>query len=378
MKNKDITKNYRTRFVINIIVSAFIVCIAESLLLFNSGRLMHFLTGADTSGEYESFTVGEVLIFVLAGIVLFTVIFYLLERRTMRYIRSISKGVEQIAGGNLEHRIAVEGDDEFSEMAESVNQMAEDLQSLLELERESEQSKTDLITNIAHDLRTPLTSVIGYLELVSGKNYDTLNDSQKRKYLKIAYTKAKRLEQLVGDLFDFTKLTYGRITMKMGYVDIVKLLEQLLEEAYPAFRAAGLRYELRTNVSSMEIAADTGLIARLFDNLIGNAVKYGADGRKVIVVIHADTTADLVEVKVINFGFVIEEKDIPHIFDKFYRADKARSTQTGGTGLGLAIAKNIAEMHGGSISVRSDLKGTVFTVRLKIHFSKNNENFRRV
>lgn len=378
MKNKDITKNYRTRFVINIIVSAFIVCIAESLLLFNSGRLMHFLTGADTSGEYESFTVGEVLIFVLAGIVLFTVIFYLLERRTMRYIRSISKGVEQIAGGNLEHRIAVEGDDEFSEMAESVNQMAGDLQSLLELERESEQSKTDLITNIAHDLRTPLTSVIGYLELVSGKNYDTLNDSQKRKYLKIAYTKAKRLEQLVGDLFDFTKLTYGRITMKMGYVDIVKLLEQLLEEAYPAFRAAGLRYELRTNVSSMEIAADTGLIARLFDNLIGNAVKYGADGRKVIVVIHADTTADLVEVKVINFGFVIEEKDIPHIFDKFYRADKARSTQTGGTGLGLAIAKNIAEMHGGSISVRSDLKGTVFTVRLKIHFSKNNENFRRV
>jgi len=95
------------------------------------------------------------------------------------------------------------------------------------------------------------------------------------------------------------------------------------------------------------------------------------------VVVHADPLADIVEVKVINFGFVIEEKDLPHIFEKFYRADKARSTQTGGTGLGLAIAKNIAEMHGGSISVRSDLNGTVFTVRLKIHFNKNNENFRR-
>lgn len=377
MKNRDITKNYRTRFILNIVVSAFIVCLIESLLLFNSGRLMHFLTGADTTGEYESFTAGEVLLFVILGVVLFALIFYLLERASIRYIRSISRGVEQIADGNLEYRIAVNGDDEFSEMAESVNQMAGDLQGLLALERESERAKTELITNIAHDLRTPLTSVLGYLELVSGKNYDMLSDSQRRKYLKIAYTKAKRLEQLIGDLFDFTKLTYGKIAMKMGYVDLVRLLDQLLEESYPAFEAAGLKYELRSNVKSLEIAADVTLITRLFDNLIGNAIKYGKEGKRVIVTVHADEETDAVEVKVINFGFLIEEKDLPHIFEKFYRADKARSTQTGGTGLGLAIAKNITEMHGGTIGVTSDLKGTVFTVRLKIHFDRKNENFRR-
>ena len=377
MKSKDITKNYRTRFVLHIVVSGFIVCVIESLLLFNSGRLMHFLTGADTAGEYESFTADQVLLFVLIGILLFALIFGLLEAGSIRYIRSISKGVEEIAGGNLEYRIPVLGDDEFSEMAESVNQMAGDLTDLLLLERQSEQAKTELVTNIAHDLRTPLTSVIGYLELVSGKNYDSLNDSQRRKYMKIAYTKAKRLEQLIGDLFDFTRLTYGKIAMNVSYVDLIRLLEQLLEEAYPSFCAAGLEYELRTNTDSLEIAADPGLIMRLFDNLIGNAVKYGKDGRQVIVAVRADREADIVEVKVINFGFVIDEKDIPHIFEKFYRADKARNSSTGGTGLGLAIAKNIAEMHGGSIAVKSDLKGTVFTVRLKIHFNKNSEDFKR-
>ena len=150
-----------------------------------------------------------------------------------------------------------------------------------------------------------------------------------------------------------------------------------MEEAYPNFQEKGLSYELKTNVPSLEIAADGGLIARLFDNLIGNAIKYGAEGKKVIVRINAEIPNDAVEVKVINYGFVIDEKDLPLIFDKFYRADRARSTQTGGTGLGLAIARDIVNMHGGTITAASDLNGTVFTVRLKIHFDKNREHIKR-
>ena len=377
MKNKDITKNYRTRFVINILVAAFIVCIAESLLIFNFGRLMYFLTRVSAEGEYDRFGAAEVLIFVIVGICLFAVTFYLLEKHSLDYIREISDGVEEIAKGNLSHRIPVKADDEFSQVSESINHMAEDLSELLIFEREAEQQKTDLITNIAHDLRTPLTSIIGYLELLSGKNYERLEEGMRRKYLKIAYNKSKRLEQLINDLFDFTRLTYGKITMKVEYLDIVKLLEQLLEEAYPALCDRGLKYEFRTNVNTQEITGDPVLIARLFDNLIGNAIKYGVNGKKIIVRLRTDPEADIVEVKVINFGFVIEEKDLPHIFEKFYRADRARSSETGGTGLGLAIVKNIAEMHGGSVSVQSDLKGTVFTVRLQIHFDKNHENLKR-
>ena len=371
MKNDNIARTYRTRFVINLIAAAFLTCLIESLLIFNIGRLVSVL-GAD-------FQLNEttLLLCIFGAVLLFALIFWMLQLKSIRYIEALSKEMSELADGNFDAKVDVRGNDEFSQMAEDLNNLGDNLKQLLEVERDAEKSKNDLITNIAHDLRTPLTSIIGYLELLSGKKAENLSNEQKDKYLKIAYTKSRRLEQLINDLFDFTKLSYGKMTMKLSYVDIVKLLEQLLEESYPSFVEKGLSYELRTNVPSLEITADGGLIARLFDNLIGNAIKYGADGKRVIVRVNAEPKADAVEVKVINYGFTIDEKDLPLIFNKFYRADKARSTQTGGTGLGLAIAKDIVEIHGGTIGVSSDLNGTVFTVRLKIHFNKNNENVKR-
>ena len=376
MKNKDITKRYRFRFVINIIIAAFIVCVLESLLILNTGRLQSFL-GLGGNAHDQSFSAEAVLAYLIIGVLLFTLIFYLLQKKSLDYLARLTEGVHDIAEGDLETKIPVTGDDEFSDMAEQLNSLQEELKTLLKKEREAEQSKTDLITNIAHDLRTPLTSIIGYLDLLSGPAGERLSPEQRSKYLKIACTKSARLEQLISDLFDFTKLSYGRITMKVGYVNIVELLGQLLEEAWPAFREKGLSYEFKSNVDALEISGDGALLARLFDNLIGNAIKYGADGKKVVVRLRADEENDLVEVKVINFGFLISEEDLPLIFNKFYRADRARSSETGGTGLGLAIAKDIAEMHGGSISAASDLNGTVFTVRLKIHFHKEREHFKR-
>ncbi len=377
MKNNDISKRFLTRFVLNIIISAFAVCLIEGLLIFNMGRLIGVIMGlSETEAGAVAYSPAAVFLYIILAVILFALIFYLLERPAISYIRRLSEGINAVASGDLESRIEVIGDDEFSEMAENINHMTDELRELLRSEREAEQSKNDLITNIAHDLKTPLTSIIGYLELLSGGKVELSPDMEK-KYLKIAYNKSKRLEQLIADLFSFTKLSYGRITMKVGYVDIVKLLSQLLEEFYPNFSEAGLSYELRSNVDSLEIAADGSLIARVFENLIGNAIKYGAEGKKVIVRVSAEPQNDAVEVKVINFGYVIPEKDLPQIFEKFYRVDQARSTKTGGTGLGLAIAKEIVEMHGGSITASSDLSGTVFCVRLKIHFNKELENFKR-
>ncbi len=366
-----------TRFVLNIIISAFAVCLIEGLLIFNMGRLIGVIMGlSEAEAGAVAYSPAAVFLYIILAVILFALIFYLLERPAISYIRRLSEGINAVASGDLESRIEVIGDDEFSEMAENINHMTDELRELLRSEREAEQSKNDLITNIAHDLKTPLTSIIGYLELLSGGKVELSPDMEK-KYLKIAYNKSKRLEQLIADLFSFTKLSYGRITMKVGYVDIVKLLSQLLEEFYPNFSEAGVSYELRSNVDSLEIAADGSLIARVFENLIGNAIKYGAEGKKVIVRVSAEPQNDAVEVKVINFGYVIPEKDLPQIFEKFYRVDQARSTKTGGTGLGLAIAKEIVEMHGGSITASSDLSGTVFCVRLKIHFNKELENFKR-
>ena len=146
-----------------------------------------------------------------------------------------------------------------------------------------------------------------------------------------------------------------------------------MEEFYPSFADKDLTYELKSNVPSRIITADGNLLARLFDNLINNAIKYGAEGKKVLVQILAKD--DIVTVSVTNYGYVIPPEELPLIFNKFYRVEQSRSSKTGGTGLGLAIAKNIVDMHGGTISVTSDLNGTVFTVKLKVDFDVNKENF---
>ena len=162
--------------------------------------------------------------------------------------------------------------------------------------------------------------------------------------------------------------------MHVSKVDIVKLLSQLLEEFYPSSADKDFaKSSSRINVPGKVITADGNLLARLFDNLINNAIKYGADGKRVLVQIHAEE--EVVTVSVTNYGYVIPADELPLLFNKFYRVEQSRSTNTGGTGLGLAIAKNIVDMHGGTIQVTSDLNGTVFTVRLRTNFDINRENF---
>ena len=312
-----------------------------------------------------------VLLYLILGILLFSVTFMILQEPYIRYISRISEAVQNISEGNLNTVIDVIGDDEFSSMAANLNHMAADIKKLMEKERESERTKNELITNVAHDLRTPLTSIIGYLELLAG-NQQVPADMQ-HKYIEIAYGKSRRLQKLIEDLFGFTKLNCGKIAMHVGQIDIVKLLGQLVEEAYPNFVEKGLSYDLQSNVPAKIINADGNLLARLFENLIGNAIKYGADGKRVLVKIHAE--GETVTVSVTNYGYVIPADELPLIFNKFYRVEQSRSSSTGGTGLGLAIAKEIVDMHGGTISVASDLNGTVFTVKLQVDFDVDKENF---
>ena len=302
----------------------------------------------------------------------FSITFLLLQERSIAYIDRISHAVRNISEGDLNTSIEVVGDDEFSSMAESLNKMVDEIRRLMDKEREAERTKNELITNVAHDLRTPLTSIIGYLELLSSKATPLPPELQK-KYIDIAYGKSKRLEKLIEDLFGFTKLNYGKISMNVSKVDIIKLLGQLLEESYPSFANKSLSYELQSNVPAKVITADGNLLARLFDNLINNAIKYGAEGKRVLVKAHA--LADTVQVSVTNYGYVIPEDELPLIFEKFYRVERSRSVHTGGTGLGLAIVKNIVDMHGGEITVKSGLDGTVFTVTLKTDFDIEKENF---
>ena len=373
MKN-DMSRRFYTRVVANILYSAGVTCLVEIFLVTNLSMITTYLQQSGEGGFFLSILESEtvtVLVCVLLGICLFAVIFLFLQRRSLEYIRKIYEAVEKISQGDLNTEIEVVGDDEFSSMAAGLNQMTRDIRSLMDKEREAERSKNELITNVAHDLRTPLTSIIGYLELLS--NGTPMTPEMEKKYIDIAYTKAKRLEKLIEDLFGFTKLNYGKISMKVSKVDIIKLLSQLLEEFYPSFAEKNLVYELRSNVPAKVITADGNLLARLFDNLINNAIKYGAEGKKILVDVEADDA--VVTVSVTNYGYVIPASELPFLFNKFYRVERSRSSATGGTGLGLAIAKNIVDMHGGDIRVASDLNGTVFTVRLKVNFDINKEKF---
>ncbi|HBG11365.1 MAG TPA: two-component sensor histidine kinase [Clostridium sp.] len=377
MKN-DINRRFHTRVIANIFYSAVVTVLIEIFLVTNVSLVASYMRSTQKDNVFvetlTSFDVVVILIYVVFGIGIFTVTFLLLQEKSMRYISRISDAMQSISQGDLNITVDIEGDDEFSVMAASLNKMVEDLRGLMDKEREAERTKNELITNIAHDLRTPLTSIIGYLELLSGET--KLDPEVQKKYKGIAYVKTKRLEKLIEDLFGFTKLNYGKISMHVAKVDVVKLLSQLLEEFYPSFVDKNLSYELQSNVPAQMISADGNLLARLFDNLINNAIKYGADGKRILVKVHG--SEELVTIQVINYGYVIPEEELPLIFNKFYRVEQSRSTNTGGTGLGLAIAKNIVDMHGGIIHVTSDLSGTVFTVKLQVDFDINKENFGKI
>lgn len=374
MKN-SMGSSYRFRVLTHIVYSAIITCLVEVFLITNLSMVARYIQQSGKVSALVHFILGQhlavVILYVLLGIVIFSVTFMILEEPGIRYLGRISDAVQSISQGNLNTEVDVTGDDEFSAMAAKLNKMSSDIRKLMDKEREAERTKNELITNVAHDLRTPLTSIIGYLELLAGNTQ--IPQEMQHKYIEIAYSKSRRLEKLIEDLFGFTKLNYGKIAMHIGQIDIVKLLEQLLEEAYPNFEEKNLSYDLQSNVPAKIISADGNLLARLFDNLIGNAIKYGADGKRVLVKIHGEE--DTVTVSVTNFGRVIPADELPLLFNKFYRVEQSRSATTGGTGLGLAIAKEIVDMHGGTIRVASDLNGTVFTVKLQVHFDIEKEQF---
>ncbi|SHO47149.1 sensor histidine kinase [Anaerocolumna xylanovorans] len=314
------------------------------------------LEGGPTRGM-----IGMVIVIALVfGIVLFMAYFLLLSRKFAIYIERIAGGITAISSGNFDTRITIDNDDEFALIADKINQMGGDIRRIIENERKSESTKNQLITSVAHDLRTPLTSIIGYLDLVRGKN--AISSDVKKHYVEIAYTKSKRLEKLIEDLFAYTKFSSGEVALECSDIDVVKFIEQLADEFYPSFQENDLQYEFTTNTSSVFVFGDGNLLARAFANLIDNAIKYGRDGKSIQIDILADKT--LINISVVNYGKLIPEKDLEAIFERFYRLEESRSNETGGTGLGLAIAKNIIEMHGGSIKARSDYNGTVFLVSL--------------
>ena len=372
----DLEKKFQTKVIINILFSLVISILVETLLLSNFSMFsgLHIINRENDTllirGNGSDLVV--ILILLVFGIGIFALSFWILQRKSFEYIDDILLAIKKISAGDLNTNIDVKGDNEFSEIAASINKMAEEIRVLMESERHNEKSKNEMITNIAHDLRTPLTSILGYLDLINKRD---LSEETKKEYLKIVYEKSKKLQDLIESLFSFTKTNSSKLVLKIEKIDIIKLLCQLMEEFYPNFENKGITCSVNTSEDSCVIDGDGTLLARLFDNLINNAIKYGADGKRIDIKISVEKK--IVKIAVINYGKVIPANELPLIFGKFYRVDQARNSNTGGTGLGLAIAKNITELHHGIIDVSSDLSGTIFSVTLPKELDVERENFKR-
>lgn len=309
--------------------------------------------------------IGDFNVFFIFFITLSFIFFYLLTTPYSRYFSEISSGINSLARGEFNHEVQIKSNDEFKSIATDINSASKKLEKAIEQSRVSENSRNQLVVNLAHDLRTPLTSVLGYLDLIT-KDED-LTDAQVQHYLSIAHNKSKRLEKLIDELFEVTRMNYGMFEVKTTALDLSDLLNQLKEELYPLFEESGLTARM-TGENPINVLGEGDSLARVFENLLTNAIRYGADGQYVDI--HHFIDQGEAVVQIINYGAMIPEDDLPYLFDMFYKGDHSRAQQENSTGLGLFIAKNIVTQHEGKISAKSDVIKTIFEVRLPLNFNQ--------
>lgn len=272
------------------------------------------------------------------------------------YLDSIDDALDNLAEGR---EIEREMPSELSDYQMKITNIHYTVQHNEQAAREAEQRKNDLVVYLAHDLKTPLTSVIGYLSLL--EECPELEINQRAKYVKITLDKALRLEQLINEFFDITRFNLQSITLDNNSVNISRMLYQIADEFYPVFEEKSLKCNLNI-AGKIEFIGDADKLARVFDNLIRNAVNYSYSC--TTVAISASEAGDMINISVRNIGDCIPQVKLERIFEKFFRVDSARTSSSGGAGLGLAIAKQIVELHGGRISAESSAQFTQFTVSL--------------
>ena len=313
--------------------------------------------------------------------IVFIEIFFKLIDFTIEYIRKLRRSIQQVTSGNYGVQCEVEYDDELGSLAANINVLSKTLlakekeseklkekeRAALDIKRNAERQKNELITNVAHDLRTPLTTIVGYLELI--KDDTALSKEDVHKYSGIAYEKSIRLQEMMDDLFEFTKLDNADIKLNKSMINLSGLIMQMTDEFYPSFKDCNITPIVDLPEENIYVQGDGQLLARVFDNLISNALKYGYHNTDLKIEVSGDEK--YATVKVINHGDTIASEDIPLLFNKFYRTDSSRNSKTGGTGLGLAITKNIVDLHHGDISVTSDDQITTFIVKFNRYFDQN-------
>ncbi|WP_137598026.1 sensor histidine kinase [Paucilactobacillus kaifaensis] len=291
------------------------------------------------------------------------VVYWRLMRRYRQYqLHHIIDELHYIAQGHFDHRIPFKLKGDQQHVVTSVNSLVDSAIQSMDDERKIEQSKDELITNVSHDLRTPLTSIIGYLGLIEDKQYH--NDEDLLKYTHTAYEKAKQMKALVEDLFEYTKVRQTEAPVNIINVNLDQMLEQLAASFELEASKKDIKMLSNTKPANLMIEADAEKLGRVFSNLIANGLKYGQGAS--YIKLEARQKDDYVIVRVSNDGAPIPQKSLDHLFERFYRVEESRSKATGGTGLGLAIVQSIVDLHHGKVHAESNDQETSFIVELPV------------
>lgn len=295
------------------------------------------------------------LIIGAAILLVFVILFRVTRAWFTRYFDEMVEGVDQLAAESQED---IRMCPELGFMEEKLNEVKHRLKKRTEEAQAAEQRKNELVVYLAHDIKTPLTSVIGYLSLL--EETPNLPGEQKEHYIRIALEKAYRLEGLINELFEITRYHVQDMPLHRENIDFCYMMVQIVDELYPQLTANGNRVEQQIP-EDMVLVGDSEKLARVFNNILKNAITYGKAGSTIRV--EAKEEGDRIQIFIENEGEIPGDK-LESIFEKFYRLDSARSTSTGGAGLGLAIARDIVTLHGGTVRANSGEGKTTFVVEL--------------
>lgn len=286
------------------------------------------------------------------------VLLYRLLKKVFGYIDEVGKATEDLVNKDVEY---IELPDELEEIQKRMNHLKRESEKNEKLAKENEEKKDELIVYLAHDIKTLLTSMIGYLSIL-----DEIDDMPKKKqknYISIALDKSYRLEDLINELFDVARFNSEKIVLEKEELNLNLMLEQIIDDFYPTLRELNKSIKLNYN-EPISINGDPDKLSRVFNNLIKNAISYSKEESEIVINLKKDNNNAIVEV--INKGKQISKEKLSKIFEKFYRLDSARTSRTGGSGLGLAIAKDIVELHNGTIIAESNEEETTFRVTLPL------------